>query len=167
MLAGMTQPPTPAPTAADAAAADAVRAHHAQLAAGLAARVSALVEQAEAGPTGRPAAARDELIGFCRSELLPHAAAEEQVLYPPAQADPQAHLLVDSMIAEHRALASLVDVVATAPSMVRAAGAATALRELFGLHLAEENDVVLPLLVADPDVRLVELLAGMHELLSV
>jgi hypothetical protein len=98
--------------------------------------------------------------------VLPHAAAKEATLYPAAAAQPGGGPLVDGMLDEHRALVALVDELAAATSPVRAVGAARALGALFSTHLAKENDLVLPLLVTAPEVRLADLLAGMHELLG-
>ena len=110
--------------------------------------------------------ARGRLVGFCTGELLPHAVAEEGSLYPAAARDERARLLVEAMVAEHRVLEALVEEVRTVESPVRAAGAASALQALFAVHLTKENDVILPLVAADPNVSLSEVLGGMHELLG-
>ncbi|MGZ8750078.1 MAG: DUF2249 domain-containing protein, partial [Pseudonocardia sp.] len=111
-------------------------------------------------------AAREQVVAFCRSELLPHAAAEEAAMYPAAAATERARLLVDAMITEHAVIRGLADDVAALEEPVRAAAAAYALRVLFETHLAKENDLVLPVLAADPSVSVAALLAGMHELLG-
>lgn len=49
---------------------------------------------------------------------------------------------------------------------MRAAGSAQALRVLFDAHLVDENERILPIVAADPDVSLVEVTHGMHELLG-
>ncbi len=151
------------------AAVRAVINHHAQLAADLNAHVESLLGLVETDQLLKAATARQELVDFVRAEILPHAHAEEQALYPPAAALPQGGLLVDGMLAEHRALSALVEQVAPtdgqADSLVRAAAAARALAALFASHLAKENGLILPLLVA-ADVSLAELLDGMHDLLG-
>jgi uncharacterized protein (DUF2249 family)/iron-sulfur cluster repair protein YtfE (RIC family) len=149
----------------DAAAARAVMRHHAALAAGLDERVGVLLDLVEVDLRTEAEQARSDLLDFVRREILPHARAEERVLYPPA-ASADAGLLVRSMIDEHRVLAALVTQLADATSPVRAAAAAQALATLFAVHLAKENDLVLPLLVAAAEVSLAALLAGMHELLG-
>jgi uncharacterized protein (DUF2249 family) len=63
-------------------------------------------------------------------------------------------------------IGALVDELEQAPTPVRAAAAARALRSLFESHLAKENELVLPLLAADPAVSVADLLGGMHELLG-
>jgi len=155
-----------ATSAADAAAAEAVEAHHAELAAGLAERVEALVSAAGRGDPAAAGQARGALVDWCRHELVPHARAEEEVLYPPAADREDAGLLVRSMTDEHETLTGLVDEVAAAADDTRAATSATALRVVFDSHLAKENELVLPLLAGAADVSLAELLEGMHELLG-
>ena len=92
--------------------------------------------------------------------------AEESTLYPAAASHERARLLVESMLAEHRVLESLVAEVRATESPVRAAAAANALRVLFDVHLAKENDLLLPLIAADPSVSLATILTGMRELLG-
>ncbi|HEY9438248.1 MAG TPA: DUF2249 domain-containing protein [Streptomyces sp.] len=156
---------TLASTPEDAAAVEAVEAHHTQLAGELAGRVTLLLDAADRNP-GTADGIRAGLVTFCDDELLPHAAAEEKALYPAAHGTTEARLLVDGMLAEHRRLVSLVEALRSAPSSVRAAAEARALQVLFEEHLEKENTLVLPLLAAATNVSLAELLAGMHELLG-
>lgn len=151
---------------ADAQAAEAVEQHHAQMAGTLAVRVEALVGAAAAGDQERAGTARAELASWCERELVPHALAEEKTMYPAAQAKPEGRLLVEGMLAEHTVIVGLVKEVAESPDLVRAAAAARALQVMFDSHLAKENELVLPLLVAAADVSVAELLGGMHELLG-
>lgn len=149
----------------DAAAVEAVEAHHAQLAGELAGRVAMLVAAAD----GDPAAAdevRSALVSFCDRELLPHATAEEGTLYSAARELPEARLLIDGMLAEHRRLVALVDALREAGPAVRAAADGRALQVLFEEHLDKENDLVLPVLAGNPDISLSGLLGGMRELLG-
>lgn len=157
---------TPDTSTAEDTAALAVIAHHAQLAAGLNDRVEALRHLVDNDYRIKAEAARQSLLGYLRQEILPHAEAEEQALYPAAAALPEGRLLIEGMLQEHWALTALVTELANASTLVRAAAAARALSALFGTHLAKENDLVLPLLVAAPGVSLAGLLAGMHELLG-
>ena len=151
---------------ADATAAQAVEQHHAQMQGALRVRVEALVAGASRGDEVAAQAARSDLVGWCRSELVPHAAAEEQTLYPAARERVEARLLVESMLGEHQVIVGLVEELASAPGPVRAAAAARALQALFDTHLAKENELVLPVLVSAPDVSVASLLAGMHEVLG-
>lgn len=155
-----------ASSGSDAAAATQVEQHHAQLSGALLLAVERLVAAAAAGLGGDAEVAREELVRWCRTELVPHAKAEEEALYPAARRKAEGRLLVDGMLEEHRAIVALVDEVAGAPDGVRAAAAGRALAALFEVHLAKENDQVLPLLVAAPDVSVAELLSGMHEVLG-
>ncbi|MFF4659016.1 DUF2249 domain-containing protein [Streptomyces sp. NPDC001381] len=149
----------------DAAAAEAVEAHHTQLAGELAGRVAMLVAAVDRDPAGADAV-RAGLVDFCDRDLLPHAAAEEETLYPVAHDLPAARLLVDGMLAEHRRLTALVDALRTAGSAVQAATDGRALQVLFEEHLEKENTLVLPLLAGAPDISLAGLLAGMHDILG-
>jgi len=161
--------PVQARAADQDAAVRAVINHHALLATDLDTHVEALLGLVETDQPLKATAARQELLDFVRREILPHARAEEQALYPPAAALPQGGPLVDGMLAEHQALTALVEEMAQtgerAGSLVRAAAAARAFAAVFATHLAKENTLILPLLVA-ADVSLPELLAGMHELLG-
>ncbi|MEU0614812.1 DUF2249 domain-containing protein [Streptomyces albogriseolus] len=149
----------------DAAAVEAVEAHHAQLAGELAGRVAMLVAAADRDPA-EAEEVRTGLVAFCDRDLLPHAVAEESTLYAAARDLPEARLLIDGMLAEHRRLAALVDALRGTGSAVRAAADGRALQVLFEEHLDKENDLVLPLLAGAPDISLADLLGGMHELLG-
>ena len=153
-----------ASSGADAAAAEAVVPHLAQMAGALRLAVEGLVGAVSRGEDARQE--RETLIRWCRTELVPHALAEESALYPAAQAKPEGRALVEGMLAEHRAIVDLVDEVADASDGVRAAAAARALEAVFEVHLAKENELVLPMLVSAADVSVADLLAGMHELLG-
>jgi len=161
--------PVQARAADQDAAVRAVINHHALLATDLDTHIEALLGLVETDQPLKATAARQELLDFVRREILPHARAEEQALYPPAAALPQGGPLVDGMLAEHQALTALVEEIAQtgerAGCLVRAAAAARAFAAVFATHLAKENTLILPLLVA-ADVSLPELLAGMHELLG-
>lgn len=152
-------------TDADHAAADAVVAHHTELTASLTRHVAALRAAARAGDQ-QWRQRRQELVSWLRTELLPHAAAEEQALYPPAAAKESGKLLVEGMLGEHRAIARVVAELEAAGTAIDAAGAARALAALLQVHLEKENDLVLPLLLGSDDVGLAEVLTGMHDLLG-
>ncbi|MFE0965488.1 DUF2249 domain-containing protein [Streptomyces fungicidicus] len=149
----------------DATALESAEAHHARLAGELAGRVTLLLTAVDRDPR---AAERIHagLMAFCDHSLLPHAAAEEAVLYPAAHRMREARLLVESLIGEHRCLTGLVDALRTAPEPAQAAADARALQVLFEEHVAKENGLVLPLLAMTPEVCLAELLADMHHRLA-
>ena len=156
---------TMASNRADAEAAEAVERHHAAMVGALVARTGALVELARTG-TGDLPTLRDDLVTWSREELLPHAKAEEGTLYREASRRPEGRLLVEAMLAEHTVILGLVDELARTTDVVGAAVTARALTAVFEVHLAKENEQVLPLLVAAPDVSVADLLGGMHELLG-
>lgn len=152
-----------ASTEQDAAAVRAVMSHHAEMAGTL----TALARRVASAPdAGTALAARHELVLWTERDLVPHALAEEKAMYPAAHRDERARLLVDAMLAEHQLILGLVARLKAAGSQVEAAAEARALAVTFESHLAKENDQVLPLLAAAPDVSLADALAGMHELLG-
>lgn len=153
-----------ASTAADAEAVETIKNHHAELAARIAALTDAMLSAAEHG--GDFESTRGTLSAFLTGELLPHARAEEERLYPAAAHTDRARPLVESMIAAHRIIGALVDRIASEASPVRAAATGHALRVLFDAHLTDENERILPIVAADPDVSLAEVTHGMHELLG-
>ena len=155
-----------ATSAADAQAVEAVKSHHAQLAGALAVQVEALLDAAARGDLLAAGSASSDLVRWCDAELVPHALAEEQAMYPKAHEDLRARLLVDAMLAEHRDLVALVDTVRQAAGPVRAAANAQALRSLFDSHLVKENEQILPLLAESSEVSLAGILDGMYELLG-
>lgn len=158
-----------ATTEGDAAAVEAIVAHHSLLASTLSVRVDALIAavSADLGPgTAGIAAELQGLVEFCTYELLPHAAAEEATLYPAAATDPHTRLLVEGMTSEHRVLESLADNLRHADSPVNAAAQAEALRVLFAVHVTKENNLILPVVAASPALSLTDILAGMRELVG-
>jgi uncharacterized protein (DUF2249 family)/iron-sulfur cluster repair protein YtfE (RIC family) len=155
-----------ATSAADAQAVEAVKNHHAQLAGALAVQVESLVDAAARADLPGAGAASVALVQWCDAELIPHALAEEQAMYPKAHEDGRARLLVDAMLAEHRDLVGLVEAIRQATGPVRAAASAEALRSLFQSHLVKENEQILPLLAESSEVSLAVILDGMHELLG-
>lgn len=156
---------TLASTPQDATALEGAEAHHARLAGELAGRVKMLLTAVDRDPSAA-AEIHAGLVTFCDRSLLPHAAAEEAVLYPAAHALPEARLLVESLIGEHRCLTTLVDTLRAAAVPADAAADARALQVLFEEHVAKENGLVLPLLAMTPEVSLTGLLTDMHHRLA-
>ncbi|MGW2786487.1 DUF2249 domain-containing protein [Streptomyces populi] len=151
----------------DATALETAAMHHARLAGELAGRVRMLLTAVDRdGGGGVAEEIRLGLVAFCDRALLPHAEAEEADLYPAAHGMPEARLLVESLIGEHRCLAALVDSLRAAPTPAGAAADARALQVLFEEHLAKENGIVLPLLAMAPEVSLAALLADTHRRLA-
>ncbi|HSF26148.1 MAG TPA: DUF2249 domain-containing protein [Actinomycetes bacterium] len=141
----------------------AIKSHHAQLSDDFAHGVDRVREAVErlAPVTG----ARDDLLGFITAEVLPHAAAEEATLYGAGEHLPASGLLVKGMIAEHRVIMKLTDALAAASTPAETVAAAAAVHAVFEAHLAKENDLLLPALVAG-GVDIAALLEGMHDLLG-
>ncbi|HEX7746809.1 MAG TPA: hemerythrin domain-containing protein [Micromonosporaceae bacterium] len=152
--------------AADQRAARAVINHHTELAAALTKLTGQLLEAAEAGDPPVARRRQNQLVAWLREELMPHAQAEEAGMYPAAAGLPDGRLLIEGMLGEHRTVAALVAEIEDAASPVAAAAAARALQAVFADHLAKENDLVVPLLVAAGNVSLAGLLDGMHEILG-
>lgn len=148
---------------ADATAAAAVEQHHAEMAGVLSGLVETLVAAASRRDAAAASAARDGLVRWCRSDLVAHAVAEEQTLYPAAHGTDAGRLLVDAMRAEHAVLLGLVEEIAGTDDTVRAAAAARALLVVFESRLSKENELLVPLLAGAAGVSLAALLEGLHE----
>ncbi|MGZ8690678.1 MAG: DUF2249 domain-containing protein [Aeromicrobium sp.] len=149
---------TIASNAEDSAAAERVVAHHRVMLDEVRHLVEAVILAAAEGRDPYPA--RDALVQWCRDDLLPHAKAEEDVLYPVAHTiTPQ---LIDTMIAEHAQLASLIDELGAQAQPVRIAAASRALLAVLDSHIVKENEHMLPLLAADPSISVSALLESMH-----
>ncbi len=108
----------------------AIRAHHEHLEAELGVRVEAVITAARGSAPATPAVG--ELAAFLRTEIAPHARAEEEVLYAAAPAsDP----LIAGMIFEHETILELIAALDAAPTSVDAAAAAASIRAVFGGHV--------------------------------
>ncbi len=147
---------------------EAILRHHALLGERMEERVRAVRQAVDQVPLGQdghhsePAMA--ELVAFLGDEILPHASAEEQTIYPTAAAREGLTEVVDQMIGEHKRLVSLTEELASSASGVAAAGTSDEIAELFMAHVGKENDILLPPLVADNDIDLAGLLLQMHDL---
>lgn len=156
-----------ASTEADAHAAASIEEHHAQLGGALELLVEAILAAASAGADD--AAWKDatgRLVAWCQSDLLPHAAAEEQTLYAAAHDRVEGRLLVESLRTENVVIGSLVEELARAQAPLAAAATAKALQVFVTSHVEKENTVLLPLLSSAAEVSLADLRGGMHELVS-
>jgi uncharacterized protein (DUF2249 family) len=143
--------------------AHAIRAHHRELATNVAARTAAVRDAAERLQNATRAC--EELIGYLVTQVLPHAAAEEGTLYAAGGLLTSTQLLVRSMTEEHRQLERLVTELGAARTPVEMVAAAASVRTLFDVHLAKENDFLLPALQT-AGVELGSLIEGMHEILG-
>lgn len=152
-----------ASTPEDAEAVDRMVEHHAELAGQLTALVRVSAHDVSSAELG---GARDRLVTWARTSLLPHAEAEERSLYPAAAELAELTVLTREMVAEHRVIGELVDKLATATAPGEIVAAAGALEAVLGIHLHKENEVLLPALVASPHHSVARLLDGMHDILG-
>lgn len=141
---------------------DAIRSHHARLAAELHELTGALV--AAAG-SAEWQAGRDRLGEWYRTELIPHAIAEEAKLYAAGADRPTTALLVRGMTDEHRQIVALVAELALSRDVLHACTTAVAAEQLFISHLGKENDLLLPAL-DELGIDFDTVLEGMHEILG-
>ncbi len=147
-------------TITGAGAYEAMRTHHRMLSEQLAAHVTAV---SEAVAVGRPhEAAVAALLAYLAEEVLTHAAAEEETIYPAAAAHAGLAGTVSAMTAEHKALSAAAERLADLAVGAAAAEQARQIAELFAEHAVRENDVLLPALLADGDVDLAALLAQVY-----
>lgn len=151
--------------AAENAALRAVERHHSEMLTRLTALVAALVHAVEAGDKVAEHDAHEVLVEWCETELVPHALAEEGPLYGGAHNSQQGRLLVDGMLAEHQVIVGLLEELHGANG-VGAAIAGSAIQRIFALHLDKENRLLMPFIVATPDLSLAEAVEGLHELVG-
>lgn len=162
----MTSNVAMATTAADSAAIEAIEDHHARLLGALTTHVDEVVVAAMQADPVTSTEARTALVHWCERELVPHATAEEETLYPAAADQEAGRLLIAAMTGEHATIRKLVATIGTADDPVLAAGAAIALRVVFDSHMTKENEQILPLLAGASTVSLAGLLEGMHAALT-
>ena len=141
---------------------EAMLTHHRTLVEHVGIRVAALTGAVAAGRPHEAAAA--ELVAYLADEVLSHALAEEHTIYPVAGTRAELAATVTEMIGEHRALASAIERLANAPSGPESAQQGAAIAALFAAHVAKENELLLPALLADEEVNLAQLLVQMHRL---
>jgi iron-sulfur cluster repair protein YtfE (RIC family) len=151
------------PIAQDEEAATAIRSHHDELRDTLRARVGDLLDAVRADQPHE--ASEHAVVGYLEDDLLPHAAAEEAALYPAGDSGLTA-LLVRAMREEHTGIVAHVELLRRAGDGLEAVATASAILALFEAHLWKENELLIPALVADPNVSLGELLSGLHELVG-
>ena len=114
-------------------------------------------------PVERAAAVRD-VLGFLNGTLIPHAEAEERVLYPAIAeilGSPQA---TATMVSDHRAIVARInDLAATGPDAVeRLQELLYGLYALLIVHFHKEEDDYLPLLESAAPERVAEIVERME-----
>lgn len=138
----------------------AIKHHHAELADALTARVDGVVTAVRVGAAHEEPVA--QLHRLLTHDIVPHARAEEEVLYAAATAD-SLRPLVTGMIYEHETLLALADRLIAVTAAVDAAATAFAIQAVFLGHVRRENELLLPALADDPIVALPELLPVMEQ----
>lgn len=133
--------------------------HHAVLRRGLERRAGTVCDAAASGvPFQRQLAA---LRGYLEEEVLPHAEAEERILYQAAAAQARGSELVRALTSEHRELAYLAGRLQPGADGGEAASVSEWIATLFAGHVAKEHDLLLPALTGS-GADLAALLADMH-----
>lgn len=150
----------------DARAVETLEERHAELTGALEAKGESLLAAARAGNSDAFHSTREDLVLWARHPLLPHLQALTETLDQAAADQVETRLLVRAMRVERSAIGSLVDEVHHAHDVVAALGAAAALRRVLALHLAKENEQILPVLVADPQVNVADLLTRIQEIVD-
>lgn len=144
----------------DAQAAAVLEGRHAEMAGGLAVRVVALQGGADAQATST---ARADLVAWVLDRLLPALGRESDALYAAAGRVPSLRGLVETQVAEQRALEELVGELQHAASADAARATARAFQVLLEGHLRRQDEVLVPALAAAPDVALEALVAGLPD----
>lgn len=150
----------------DARAVEALEERHAALTGALETKGESLLAAARAGNSDAFHSAREDLVLWARHPLLPHLQGLTETLDRAAADQVEARLLVRAMRAERAEIETLVEEVLHARDVVAALGAVSALRRVVALHFAKENEQVLPVLVADPQVNVADLLTRITELVD-
>jgi hypothetical protein len=122
-------------------------------------RLSATLVAASAADAS---AAKHALAQWIERFLVPHAAEEEQTSYGAAAELPAGRLLIRAMVSEHDLIRRLVALFAAATDPAVAGTYGRAIFEVFSSHQLKENEIILPLLVADESVSLVDAMASAH-----
>ena len=142
---------------ADDELAQRIRAHHASMVVELDRLTAALRDAAPAGQEQ----ARRPLAEWFETVLVPHADEEEATTYAAARELAEGRLLIAAMVREHvliKRLVALFEDSATAA----AAAYGRAVFEAFTSHQGKENELILPLLVAAPQLSLAEVMQPGH-----
>jgi iron-sulfur cluster repair protein YtfE (RIC family) len=140
-----------------------VERHHAVMLEKLRKLVSSLIQAVEGDGGDAEHSARNALVEWCDSELIPHAVAEEGPLYGGPKKTEEGRLLVEGMLAEHQVIIGLVERLRTAQG-VKAAVAGGSIEEIFALHLDKENRLLMPFIADSRGLSLAEAVHGLHEL---
>jgi hypothetical protein len=144
----------------DAALAENLKSHHAEMIKDLDRLSGGLVAAAAANADS--ARAKRDLEAWIKDVLVPHAEEEEATTYRAAAELPEARLLIRSMLDEHVLIRRIGAHVSAAKNPLVAGTYARALFEIFDSHQRKENDIVLPLLVESDAVSLTAVMGSGH-----
>ena len=129
----------------DTALAETLKQHHAHMVTEL----DRLSAEFAAAVDADSVAARRALAQWIDDVLLPHAVEEELTSYRAAAALPQGKLLIDAMLREHVLIRRLVALFKQLADPAVSATYGRAVFEVFESHQRKENEIILPLLVAE------------------
>ena len=141
--------------------ASAMRAHHASMSR----EVNRLTEAVWSAPADW-GSARDQLVHYLTTEVLPHARAEEVTVYTAGRQFKTLVGLVWSMVYEHEVIGTLTDQLAQATEWRGAADLASKLAQLFLVHAEKEDRFIIAELEPSGDVDLGAVLGDMHKALA-
>jgi quercetin dioxygenase-like cupin family protein len=147
-------------TGADSDAFVAITRGHAELQGELAERTARLLDLL--AEQRLPLDARDELVEWTRSRVIPYLAREAAVFYPVVSARPQQRPLIEVLTGELAQITVGLDRLAEAKVAFDIGSAAIALRVMVGRHLAAERDILLPTLAVSSDDSLATLWARVN-----
>jgi uncharacterized protein (DUF2249 family) len=135
---------------------------HRALATGLSLRAADVREAALAHRQCRCAV--DDLVNYAAEQVLPYAAAEEATVYVAARAHHELAGAAAGMVSDHEYLASMLSRLTAATSTTAVLDGAGGLVAVFTSHVAKEETLVLPRLLAERDVDPAKFVARMDEL---
>ncbi|WP_349898569.1 hemerythrin domain-containing protein [Parafrigoribacterium soli] len=154
-------------TGANAIALDGITRRHAELERQLAAGTSQLLDELAGQTDAR--AARERVVDWARTALLPQLALEAEVLYPPVAVQPQQRSLVTTLRQQLDGVIAAVDRLAEPRASLAfdIAASAVALRVIVGRHLKAEAELLLPALAISTGEPLASLWERMSHSLAV
>ncbi len=141
--------------------ASAMRSHHATMAEEFRTRMLALV-----APQNDWVHARDHVVEYLTTEVLPHAQAEEATIYAVARTEASLSTLVQSMIWEHRVIGELTETLKVSETRDDALIVSAQAAKLFGVHAEKENRFIIAPLEPRADIDLDSVLSAMRTALT-
>lgn len=141
--------------------ADVMMDHHAQM-------IGELKELAN-GITKNPASwddARDAMVAYLHSDILPHAVAEESTIYQTAVQFERLEALIASMLFEHTVIHDLIAALKAVTTQESACTAAAQIVTMFSVHAEKENRFIITGLAGLSEVDLAAVLGEMRQYLG-